>query len=121
MPARAKVRRRPPVRSALVYRAIADPVRRDLLQMLAAGDRTAGALAEAFVISRPAVSKHLAVLRRAGLVEERKVGRERYYTLRGEPLRDVLQWVTELDRFWTQRLQALGEELDAGQGRARRP
>jgi DNA-binding transcriptional ArsR family regulator len=75
------------------------------------GEQSAGALAARFAISRPAVSKHLAVLRRAGLVHERQEGREHLYALRPEPLRDIVAWLDAMDRFWAERMDALGAHL----------
>jgi DNA-binding transcriptional ArsR family regulator len=69
------------------------------------------ALAEHFPISRPAISKHLRVLRQAGLVTEQKIGRQRYYHLQPEPLREVSQWVAYFDRFWQDKLAALQNHL----------
>jgi DNA-binding transcriptional ArsR family regulator len=76
------------------YHAISDATRRQILDMLYAGNLTAGAIAKHFrVISRPAVSKHLAVLRQSKLVLVRKRGRERLYVLNAAPLKEVADWV----------------------------
>lgn len=72
-----------------VFGAIAHPVRRRLLDLLIEGDRPVNSLAEPFAMSRPAISQHLRVLREAGLVAERREGRERYYRLQPERLGDV--------------------------------
>src|SRR5690348_18467132 len=72
-----------------VFNALADPTRRAVLDLLRAGSRPAGDIARAFTVSRPAVSKHLSILRRAHLVEERREGRHRLYQLNPEPLREV--------------------------------
>ncbi|HEV8359661.1 MAG TPA: metalloregulator ArsR/SmtB family transcription factor [Candidatus Thermoplasmatota archaeon] len=110
--ARAGGRPRPPAADA-AFRAIADPTRRAiLLDLGAAGELTAGDIADRFVISRPAVSKHLAVLRRAGLVHERRAGRERRYALDHAPLREVGAYLAALDAFWAGRLEELGRALD---------
>ncbi|HEV7217023.1 MAG TPA: metalloregulator ArsR/SmtB family transcription factor [Chloroflexota bacterium] len=95
-----------------VFQAIADPTRRGLLEMVAGGERPVKALAESFQMTRPAVSQHLRVLRDAGLVTERRVGRERRYRLRAGPLREVRDWVRQYDKFWQERLAALGEHLE---------
>jgi DNA-binding transcriptional ArsR family regulator len=95
-----------------VYTAIADPTRRGLLDLLAEGERPVKRLAEPFAMTRPAVSQHLRVLREAGLVTERRVGRERRYRLRAAPLREVDEWVGHFERFWRGRLEALGEHLE---------
>jgi DNA-binding transcriptional ArsR family regulator len=77
----------------LVYAAIADPTRRAILDALRRGERSAGDIAALFPVSRPAVSKHLRVLRRAGLVGERRVSQSRLYSLNARPLREVELWL----------------------------
>lgn len=94
-----------------VFHAIADPTRRSLLAMVADGERPVNALAQSFQMTRPAISQHLRVLREAGLVTERKVGRERRYRLRAEPLREVRDWIRQYESFWQARFDALGEYL----------
>lgn len=96
-----------------VFQAIADPTRRGLLDLLWAGERPVRQLAEPFAMSRPAISQHLRLLRDAGLVSERRVGRERLYRLRAERLREVSAWLARYERFWRERLDALGEHLEA--------
>lgn len=95
-----------------VFRAIADPTRRGLLDGLLAGEASVGVLASAFDLSLPAVSQHLRVLREVGLVTEQRVGRERRYRIRPEPLREVVDWVSRYERFWEDRLDALGRHLE---------
>jgi DNA-binding transcriptional ArsR family regulator len=95
-----------------VFRAIADPTRRDLLDLLAGAEQPVNRLAEPFAMTRPAISQHLRILREAGLVTERKVGRERYYRLEAAPLRAVSEWAARYDRFWRDKLGALGGYLD---------
>jgi len=97
-----------------VFAAIADPTRRRLLDALRGGERSVGSLAAPFgdAMSRPAVSQHLRVLRRAGLVAERRVGRERRYRLQAAPLAEVADWVGHYERFWADKLAALGRLLD---------
>jgi DNA-binding transcriptional ArsR family regulator len=95
-----------------VFHAISDPTRRGLLAMLAEGERPVKSLADGFAMTRPAVSQHLRVLREAGLVGERRVGRERRYRLQAAPLREVGEWVAQFERFWVERLDALGRYLD---------
>lgn len=100
-------------RSAAVYRALADETRREILALLATGPATAGAIAAAFPdISRPAVSKHLAVLREAALVVDRAEGRERVYALQTGPLADVTAYIAQLDVMWAKALTRLGTHLD---------
>ena len=95
-----------------VFQAIAHPTRRRLLDELAAGEASVSRLASPFDMSRPAVSQHLRILREAKLVSERRVGRERLYRLEPEPLREVNDWLARYERFWTDKLEALGEYLD---------
>lgn len=95
-----------------VYHAIADPTRRRLVERLRAGERSVSELAAPFAVSRPAISQHLRVLREAGLVSERRVGRERRYRLHPGPLREVSEWVRQYEGFWTERLDALERELN---------
>jgi Predicted transcriptional regulators len=77
------------------------------LDLLRAGTRPAGEIARAFPISRPAISKHLKILRRAHLVDEHREGRHRFYQLNPEPLKTVDQWLDEYRRFWTANLESL--------------
>lgn len=95
-----------------VFTALANPVRRRLLELLAEGPRTAGQLAAEFELSRPAVSEHLGVLRRAALVREQERGRERHYHLEAAPLAEVNAWLHPLERYWRQRLRDLDDVLD---------
>ena len=96
-----------------VFRAVADPTRRGILDLLAAGELPVNRIAEPFGMTRPAVSQHLRVLRRAGLVAERRVGRARRYRLRAERLREIGDWLQKYERFWDEKLDALGDYLDA--------
>lgn len=93
--------------------AIADPVRREILLMLRDARLTAGAIAARFAISRPAISRHLRVLRDAGLVHDELVGRQRYYSLDTAPLRDLRSWIDALatTAVWEHRLDALTTEV----------
>lgn len=100
-----------------VYEAIADPTRRQVLGMLAERERTAGELASAFPISRPAVSRHLRVLREAGLVRVRARAQERLYALDAAPLGEVAAWLSSVRAFWEPRLDALERHLDEGEAR----
>lgn len=94
------------------FSALANPVRRRLLELLVAGPRNAGALAGEFDLSRPAVSEHLQVLRRASLVSEEIRGRERYYALRAAPLAEIDDWLRIFERYWNDRLNDLSDYLD---------
>ncbi|HVV22765.1 MAG TPA: metalloregulator ArsR/SmtB family transcription factor [Pseudonocardiaceae bacterium] len=95
-----------------VYSAIADPTRRRILDLLAEDGRSVTELAQPFVMSRPAVSQHLRVLRDAGLVSEQKSGRQRIYRLEPAGLAEVDRWLAGYRRFWRTRLAALGDYLD---------
>lgn len=99
-----------------VYRAIADPTRRAILDRLRAGPIAVNALAAGFNQSRPAVSRHLRVLRTARLVAERRCGRERRYSLEPEPLRDIARWVEEYRAFWQSSLASLKHHLEGESG-----
>jgi DNA-binding transcriptional ArsR family regulator len=96
------------------FHAVADPTRRAILDRLRAGGLPVGELAAGFRMSRPAVSKHLGVLRRARLVRERREGRQRVYQLSPEPLSDVAEWVESYRRFWQANLQSLKRHLERG-------
>ena len=94
-----------------VFRAVSDPTRRQMLELLGGGERTAAELAAPFDMTQPAVSQHLRVLREAGLVDVRKEGRHRVYTLDPRPLREVFDWAGYFEGFWKKRLSALGARL----------
>jgi len=95
----------------LAFAALADPTRRRIIARLARGRTRVTDLALPFDMSLNAVSKHLKVLERCGLVQRERLGREHYLRLRAAPLRDVVRWATQYERFWNQRLDALGEFL----------
>jgi DNA-binding transcriptional ArsR family regulator len=84
--------------------AIADPIRRRVLELVRDDELPAGAIAAEFAVSRPAVSRHLRVLRENGLVRERRVGRERLYRANPDELAELRAW---LEAYWSGRLQAL--------------
>jgi DNA-binding transcriptional ArsR family regulator len=90
-----------------VYGAIADPTRRAILALLAAGDENVGGLAGRFPMSFNAVSKHVKVLERAGLVRRRVRGREHVLRLQPGPLREASRWLEHYRTFWDARLDAL--------------
>lgn len=93
--------------------AIADPVRREILVMLRGERLSAGQIAERFAISRPAVSRHLRVLREGGLVHDELVGRQRFYVLNGDRLTELAEWLAQFARpaGWEHRLDALETEV----------
>ncbi len=94
------------------FQAIADPTRRQLLSSLRSGELSASKLAEPFRQSRSAVSQHLAILARAGLVERRRDGRRQVYRLRPERLKEVADWTEEFSAFWDGKLDRLGRYLE---------
>jgi DNA-binding transcriptional ArsR family regulator len=94
------------------FTAISSETRRTLLDALRAGELTVTELVVAAKVSQPAVSQHLKVLKEAGLVDERRVGRFRLYRLNPEPLAEVAAWVGAYEQFWTDRITALGRVLD---------
>ncbi len=93
--------------------ALADPIRREILVMLHEAPRTAGAIAEAFTVSRPAISRHLRVLREAGLVRDTLDGRERVYVLTPDALTPLEAFLAQLHgpSVWSRRLDALETEV----------
>ena len=96
-----------------VFDAIADPTRRRLIQLLAqAEELPLHELTEPFQMGRTAVSKHLTILKEAGLVSDRKVGRETRFRLNVAPLREVQDWLSFYTKFWTTNLLRLGQLLE---------
>src|SRR5438874_5389498 len=95
-------------------RALADESRRTLLETLTSGPRTAGELAERLPIARPGVSRHLRVLREAGLVEVEVRARFRVYSIRAEALAEVDDWLEDYRALWRSRLDALHTEIARG-------
>lgn len=103
--------RTPPQRD--VFDAIADPTRRSLIRLLSDGkERALHELTPSFDMGRTAVSKHLAILKEAGLVDDRKVGRETRFTLNPAPLREVQNWVDFYSKFWVTNLLRLNDLLE---------
>ena len=92
--------------------ALADETRRELVHMLARGERTVSELNAPFDMSLAAISKHIKVLERAGLITRRKEGRTHYLTLRPEQLAGALDWISIYRYFWQQRLDTLDELLN---------
>jgi DNA-binding transcriptional ArsR family regulator len=93
--------------SEATFSALADPTRRAVLDLLRQGSYPAGQIAKAFPVSRPAISKHLRLLRRAHLVRERREGRHRFYQLNPEPLKAVDSWLDQYRVFWQANLANL--------------
>jgi DNA-binding transcriptional ArsR family regulator len=97
-----------------VLQALADPSRRTVLEMLRRSPATAGELADVLPIARPGVSRHLRVLREAGLVTVRQDAQRRIYTLRPDALREVDDWLENYRALWQHRLDALHTEIARG-------
>jgi DNA-binding transcriptional ArsR family regulator len=95
------------------YAALAEPSRRQILDLLRARERSVSDLVARLPLSQPGVSKHLRVLREAGLVEVRPDGRQRWYRLRAEPLAEVDRWLAPYRAHWSGRLDALERHLEA--------
>jgi len=95
------------------FQALADPTRRAVLDLLRRGSQPAGQIASAFPVSRPAISKHLRLLRRAHLVREHREGRHRVYQLNPEPLRAVDSWIEQYRSFWAVSLTNLKSFVEA--------
>lgn len=98
--------------SVRTFAALADPVRSTIVRMLAAGDMAAGDIASRFPVSRPAVSRHLRVLREAGLVSTREEAQQRIYRIEMAAMNEVDGWIAECRRLWAQRLDDFGRHLD---------
>jgi DNA-binding transcriptional ArsR family regulator len=95
-----------------VFSALANPVRRQVVMLLLSKERSAGSIAEAFNISRSAVSEHLSILRQAQLVQETRAGRERIYSLNAEPLVALRDWLAPYEDYWKARLADLARDLE---------
>ncbi len=105
--------------ASAVFRAVADPTRRAILDMLLLdGERTVGEIAERFAVSRPAVSKHLRVLRGARLVRARREGRQRFCALDPQPLRAIDAWLDGYRREWQARLARLKQYAEANDSKS---
>lgn len=96
----------------LALQALSEPHRMAIIAMLAEGERPAGDFVDALPVSQPTVSKHLSVLREAGLVTVRKEAQRRLYRLNPAPLAELDAWLQPYRRFWTDRLDALEHHLD---------
>jgi DNA-binding transcriptional ArsR family regulator len=107
------VKRVPLPSSRDVFAAVGDPTRRRVLDLLSRGELPVRRIAAPFAMTRPAISQHLRILLRAGLVHVRRDGRERYYRLHAKPLRRIHDWVGHYERFWRGKLASLGDFLDA--------
>ena len=94
------------------FNAVAEPRRRQILDVLADGERPVNDLVTLLGLAQPQVSKHLRVLREVGLVDVREEGRQRMYRLNGRPLKSIHDWVKSYERAWEERFEALDELLE---------
>jgi DNA-binding transcriptional ArsR family regulator len=93
------------------FLALADPTRRQIMELLGSGEQAAGAIGAHFPVSAPAISQHLKTLREAGLVRVRVDGQRRLYSLDPEGFAEMEKWFEKMRRFWSGRLDALEREL----------
>jgi DNA-binding transcriptional ArsR family regulator len=93
------------------FHALSDPIRRSILARLGTGEASVTELARPFRVSLPAISKHIRVLERAGLLERRRAGRVHSLRLAPRPLRDAAEWIEHYRRFWESRFDALDRHL----------
>jgi DNA-binding transcriptional ArsR family regulator len=94
------------------FNAVAEPRRREILDLLAGGERPVNDLVRALGVPQPQVSKHLRVLREVGAVDVRHEGRQRLYRLNGRALKPIHDWVKDYERWWSERFEALDVVLD---------
>jgi len=97
---------------ASTFEVLAEPRRREILDLLRDGERLVGDLVDRLALTQPAVSKHLKVLRSAGLVEVRQDAQRRWYRLRPAPLAEIDEWLAPYRRMWTNSLDALERHLE---------
>jgi len=98
--------------TADAFNAVAEPRRRQILDVLAGGERPVNDLVDALGLTQPQVSKHLRVLREVGAVDVRDEGRQRLYRLNGEALRPIYDWVKNYERLWSERFEQLDVVLE---------
>lgn len=98
------------------FNAVAEPRRRQILDVLSGGERPVNDIVAALGVAQPLVSKHLRVLREVGLVDSRDVGRQRMYRLDGHPLKPIHDWVKSYERSWSQRFDRLDDVLEQLKG-----
>ena len=107
-------------RLSATLHALSDPTRRAILARLALGESAVGELAQPFDMTLPAISKHLKVLERAGLIARGREAQRRPCRLAAEPLREVLEWVSDYRHFWDQRLDRLQAYLERGREKGKK-
>jgi len=95
-----------------VFQVIADPSRRQILQLLTKDSYNINSLSENFDMSRPAVSKHIKILQTAGFISIQEIGRERYCVLNQEGFNEIRNWVNHFDKFWNSKLKNLEKVLN---------
>ena len=100
----------------LTFAALADPTRRAILDLLRTRELPAGELARHFPVSRPAIARHVGVLRRAGLLRERRVAQSRLYSLDAAALRPLDEWLAPYRLFWAARLMDLKRLVESDEG-----
>jgi DNA-binding transcriptional ArsR family regulator len=98
--------------TADAFNAVAEPRRREILDLLAGGERPVNDIVTLLRVPQPQVSKHLRVLREVGLVQARDQGRQRMYRLNGQPLKPIHDWVKTYERTWNERFDVLDDVLD---------
>jgi DNA-binding transcriptional ArsR family regulator len=103
------------------FAALADPTRRAILERLARGDATVGELAQPFDLTMPAISKHLSVLERAGLVTKSRDGQRRHCRITATPLKNATSWLNEYRRHWEANLESLDAYLSRIQEQEQKP
>jgi len=107
------------------FTAVAEPKRRQVLEVLAQGERPVNDLVESLRWPQPQVSKHLGVLKKVGLVSVRRVGRQRFYRLNGQLLKPIHEWVKHFERFWRHQLERIKARAEQkarqSQGPVRKP
>jgi len=98
--------------TADTFNAVAEPRRREILEVLVAGERPVNALVHVLGLAQPQVSKHLRVLREVGAVDVREDGRQRLYRLNGDALKPMHEWLKQFEQSWSERFEALDDVLD---------
>ena len=101
------------------FNAVAEPKRRQVLDLLGAGERSVNQIVQRLGWTQPMASKHLGVLKQVGLVSERRVGRQRLYRVNVEQLKPIFDWVTPFERLWSERFDRLDDVLQEMQKKAK--
>lgn len=104
-----------------VFNAVAEPKRREILNLLTHGEKSVNEIAAALEVKQPQVSKHLRVLREVALVSVRDEGKQRLYSLQGEALKPIHDWVSTFEQAWNERLDRLAQYLDHLQQKGEQP